>query len=348
MPDVLRARSLADLVGVVPILLGFHPRDSLVAFCLHGPGGRIGFRLRADLPELGELTELTELLAAHLASQQPDAVVVIAFAEHAGVADEAVAALEAALARHDVDVCEAARFDGRRAYSLLCDDPGCCPPEGVPCDAATSPMLAEAVFRGVEVLPDREALERRFAPQSGPLVDEVAAAVSRERARMVRLRRELRREGRRTRRSLETELARAGAQRVRDVLDRLGARGAPGAEEIATLAVWSSLVGVRDVAWARIDRATAPDALGLWRTVATRVPQRWVVAPLCLAAFAAWLSGDGAQAQCALDRVEDLDPDCSMAALVQKALTHCLDPRSWEMPGDALGAAGVRESPRVS
>ncbi len=98
-----------------------------------------------------------------------------------GAADDrcarpAVEALVAQLEQAGVPVAEAARFDGARYFSYTCDEPRCCPPEGVPCDVEGSAVLAEAVFRGQEILPDREALARRFAPVAGPVRDDVRQA----------------------------------------------------------------------------------------------------------------------------------------------------------------------------
>ena len=64
---------------------------------------------------------------------------------------------------------------------------------------------------------------------------------------------------------------------------------------------------------------------------ATNVRARVFYAPAAtLLAFAAWLSGDGALAWCALDRARTADPDYSMAALVERALTCAVPPSSWE------------------
>ena len=55
-------------------------------------------------------------------------------------------------------------------------------------------------------------------------------------------------------------------------------------------------------------------------------------AVLSLAGFAAWLSGDGASAWCAVERAEAAAPHYSMAALLRETLTRCLPPDVWRPP----------------
>ncbi|MGH1562758.1 DUF4192 domain-containing protein [Mumia sp. DW29H23] len=333
MTDVMRARTLSDLIAVVPVLLGFHPHDSLVAVCLDGPSCRAGFRLRVDLPPVEHVEDAAEQLVGYLLLQEPDAVALVAYAD--AHRDEDARRLADAMTQrlrdHDVLVTDAVRFDGARYFSYSCEDPSCCSPEGVPCDVRTSPLLAEAVFRGVEVLPDRDGLVRRFAPVAGLLRAEAERATAVEASALGR-----RRLPGRTQR--DPELLQRGLDRVRPVVDAwlsaadavAGTGPALSAADKAALSVWTSLVVVRDVLWAGITRDNALESLALWREVAVSAVRPFEAAPLTLAAFAAWLAGDGAQAQCALDRVREVAPRYSMAGLVQTALSGCLDPAHWE------------------
>jgi hypothetical protein len=50
-PGVVRLSSPADLVGVLPWRLGFHPTESLVVVCLEGPRRRDRLVMRVDLAE---------------------------------------------------------------------------------------------------------------------------------------------------------------------------------------------------------------------------------------------------------------------------------------------------------
>ncbi|MFD1826671.1 MULTISPECIES: DUF4192 domain-containing protein [Mumia] len=328
MTDVIRARTLSDLIGAVPAMFGFHPEHSLVALCLNGARSQVGFRLRVDLPPPDDAPALAEALVGYLVAQQPEAVIVLAYADDDGEARPAVDALVARLEEEGVRLADAARFDGERFYSYSCDDTRCCPPEGVPCDVEGSAVLAEAVFRGMEILPDRATLARRFEPVTGAARDDVALAAGPELTALAACAAG----AQDPQRDLRT--LRRGLDRVVPVLDAVleGDEDEPvviSAEDRALLAVWASLVIIRDVAWTMITHDNAVRSLELWRQVAVSAPLPFEVPALTLAAFAAWLSGDGAQAQCALDRVRVVAPDYSMAVLIQSALSGCLDPRSW-------------------
>ncbi|KAA1423411.1 DUF4192 domain-containing protein [Mumia zhuanghuii] len=383
MTEILRARTLSDLIGVVPALFGFHPQDSLVAICLDGPSGQAGFRLRSDLPPVAQARTAARALVGYLAAQEPAGVVLIAFAtaDRDAEARAVVDAMTAALTAKEVRVTDAVRYDGDRYFSYSCDDPRCCPPEGVPCAADSSLMLAEAVYRGLEVLPSRDDLVRRFAPVVGPARRKAEKATAREAAALERRCRASRRAhgapGQRVPVSgvpvdgvpvdgapgqRDPEVIRHALDRVLPIVDRVLLRagdiatdvgGAPsdaagGALSVAdkatlsvadkaALSVWTSLTVVRDVLWSRITHDNAAASLAMWREVGVSAVAPFQAAPLTLAAFSAWLSGDGAQAQCALDRVEEVSPAYSMAELIQTALTRCIDPRAWPgLPGDDI------------
>jgi hypothetical protein len=96
-------------------------------------------------------------------------------------------------------------------------------------------------------------------------------------------------------------------------------------------------VEVRDVAWAEMSHADAARHVDLWRDVVRRVPVHLRAAPAALLGFAAWLSGDGALASCALDLCQDAEPGYSMAGVLTQALAAGLPPDSWRpMPRDTL------------
>ena len=50
-PVVVRLGGPPDIVGAMPSFIGFHPSESLVVMCLHGPRKRNGLTMRFDLPE---------------------------------------------------------------------------------------------------------------------------------------------------------------------------------------------------------------------------------------------------------------------------------------------------------
>jgi hypothetical protein len=60
-------------------------------------------------------------------------------------------------------------------------------------------------------------------------------------------------------------------------------------------------------------------------------------------ALAAWLSGDGALAWCAVDRCREVDPHHSLARLVADLLEHATNPQVWDAlrPGLAVAPDGA-------
>jgi hypothetical protein len=100
--------------------------------------------------------------------------------------------------------------------------------------------------------------------------------------------------------------------------------------EVARLSAWLRHIEVRDTAWCLLDPAEPDNHLDLWQQVTSRAAPRYVAAPATLLAFAAWLAGRGALAQCALDRVFDDDPDYSLGLLLADALAAGLPPSAWQ------------------
>jgi Domain of unknown function (DUF4192) len=86
---------------------------------------------------------------------------------------------------------------------------------------------------------------------------------------------------------------------------------------------------VRDVAWCAISRDEAAAHVRVWRDLVRRSPEELVAPAAGLLAFAAWLSGDGALAWCAVDRSLRADPDHTLAQLVAQALEGAVPPSAW-------------------
>lgn len=321
-PAVYTAHDPADLIGILPTLFGFSPTDSLVGIATHGPRGRFGFRLRIDMPAPREVDEAAALVAGHLRRQDPDGVVLVALTPHQTTAAMLLGAVRSRLA--EVPLIAAVRADGRRYWT-----PGvACPSEGVPYASETHPAVVHAVVEGMEILPDRAALVERFAPASGALLARMEYATDAVLARLTT-----------TLASMSSgDLAIAGMHAIGPVIDRaVGGGPALGDEERALLAVWVSATPVRDTAWALINHDNARRMLQVWTQVARSVVPPFEPAVLCLTSFAAWLSGDGAQALIAVERALEVDPDCQMAKLLLDLLGAGLSPRLWAA-GDARGA----------
>jgi len=354
---VLRVRSLPDLLALVPVVLGFEPHESLVLVAVAGP--RTGFHVRVDLPlrrnDEGndeEVAALVDQVTAAALTQECARVAVVGFstaktAQERRHVDDLLEAVAKRLDDHGVDVLDVLRTDGGRYWSLRCTDAGCCLPGGTPYDPAASELRAEATLAGIAVAPDRDAVAARLAAVSGEAAVGMRAATRAAEQEVVAAL------GLRGRRALARPPARAlragaqaGATRVDRLLDRLldqlraqveaggGAAVDDGLSDAdaAALSVWCSMTCFRDLAWCRMTCDDARQQLALWSAVARRVVPPYEPAVLSLAGFAAWLSGDGASAWCAVERAERADPAYSMAALLRETLTRCLPPDVWRPP----------------
>ena len=92
-------------------------------------------------------------------------------------------ALRHAAAENGLELRDVLRVDEGRYWSYLCREPSCCPPDGVPFDAAAHPAGAAMATSGREVLTSRDALAATIAPVTGP----AAEAMKRETRRAERI-----------------------------------------------------------------------------------------------------------------------------------------------------------------
>jgi len=246
-------------------------------------------------------------------------------------------AFVAGLATRAVDVQLAVRADGTRWFPLsgLRGDPH----EGEEYDLATHPFTLQAMVEGRVVHASRTALGDSLLPADPDEVERVAAVVEHEGDRLVAAsrqplgppdpegaRRHLVAEGRWVQQRVRRLLA--AGEGAGDAVEAGG--GALSDEDAGRLLVGLLSIEVRDVAWAEMTRDNARRHVALWSGLVRRAPLDVLAPPATLLAFAAWLAGDGALAWCALDRAKEADPDYSMAALVERALTCAVPPSTWE------------------
>lgn len=316
-PDVYKANTPGDLFALVPALFGFHPHESLVAIATHGSRHRFGFRLRMDLPDFGDAEAMAHHVAGYLRKQDPDGVVLLAISKDAEPAGALVRALLDVL--DDVTIVEAARGDGEHYWSYLCDG-DCCPQTGTRYGHQCSTVLAEAVFNGTEILPDREALARRFDGPTGQRRERMATVVAPIGDEIEQL----------TGDATDREVRELRLERLQDVIGRgLDDPAALTDVDVAVLAAWASVIPVRDQIWSMMSRESATRWLRLFTHAAGFTVPPYEPAVLCLAAFAAWLVGDGAQAHIAASMALDVDAGYTMAHLILQILESGMPPSSW-------------------
>jgi hypothetical protein len=309
---MLRLRTPQDVIAAVPYLLGFHPAGSLVAIGSEGLQGSCALRL--DLPPDELLDDAAEQIAGLLVANGFPRAVLVGY----GGAEQVnpfMAAARAALDLRGVEVLEALRVEGGRFWSCRCAVPGCCPPEGTPYDISSSPIAAQATLAGRVALSGRGELARSVAPVDGAARDAMRRATERATGRLASWMLDCGRDDALLRARTATE----GVAHARDLVRR----GRPLTDdEVAWLGVLLIHPRVRDEALIHTDA----DRLDLWRDVLRRVAERFAAAPACLTAYAAYLSGDGALANVALDRAIAVDPGYSMAVLLRDIMLSGVPP----------------------
>lgn len=320
----VRLTDPGEVAAAVPQLLGFRPEESLVVISLQGPDAlRVGLTLRVDLPPEGHGEPLAEHVVQTLRRHRPAGVVAVLVTEAPDGPGpdlpqrELLHALTRALARAALPLHDALLVRDGRWWSYDCPRPCCMPGAGTELPVGPTVLEAASVAAGVVVARDRAALEERLTGAVAPELREACLRVAR--GRWLRAA-DVGWEG------VADEARRA----VRAALDRCGRSAplrAPLTEQELAEVVW----GLRDTAvrdWAlRLclgDDAAAAESL--WTECTRRAPAPLDAAPATLLAVCAWLRGDGATANVALERALTADPDHTLARLLARALAGCLDP----------------------
>lgn len=313
-PPRLRLKSPVDVLSAVPYLLGFHPTDSVVVLGLRGR--RLVFHARADLPaesaSQSAVMELATQLLELLRAQRSNAIIAVGYGSPERVTP-LVLAVGNAVRRKALKVFELLRVTDGRYWSYVCEDPRCCPPEGVRFDVAASQVAAQATFAGFTALPDRAALVSTLSAPSGAALAAAEAA------------------GGRARKAIATEACLDSAA-IRSLDTALGRYAAGGRLDDGEVALLAARVDqhrqLRDIAWEGMEGGPTPVSVhvALWTDVVRRCDPTLVVASAVLLAYSCWLTGDGVRASIAVERALAVDPDCSAALLISELLARAVPP----------------------
>jgi len=326
----VRVSSVAGFLAVVPHLLGFHPSQSMVVVGLNERSGRIMLGFRYDLPDPPDAARSRDI-AQHASTVLKARRIKIAIAAGYGpgtLVTPVAEALREVLLGVGITLRDLLRVQDGRYWSYACQDPGCCPPDGVPFDGPAHPAAAALAAAGITARPDRAALAGSLAPLAGPAAQAMARATERAQHRA-------------------RELAAAApeptaSQRLVIDVGRAAVRDAIGAyrgggeitdhDELAWLSVSLADLRVRDEAWARMDPRFRSAHQRLWIDVVRHASEPYVPAAASLLAFVAWQSGDGALANIAIERALAADPGYSMAQLIGQAVDAGLPPSAARLP----------------
>lgn len=327
-------RTPIDLLAMVPYVMGFHPEDSIVLVTVGDAVDQ--FHARLDLPDdPDDLPCIVESITDAVERNGVRRVAIVVYSDDEYVAAVVSQAVTTALGEDGVDVAEALRTDGERWYSLTgCTEP-CCPQDGTPYDLRSHPLTAQAVLEGQVTLPSRQALEDSIIGDDPEAMVAVEEAADRHHTRVLgAVRHPLGPPAPEGARAHLVQEGRWAAERVRRFL----ADAEPFShDEAGRMLVAMTSIEVRDVAWAEMTQANAARHVDLWRDLVRRAPYDLVAPPAALLGFAAWLSGDGALAWCAVERCQQAEPDYSLAGLLTQALAGAVPPSVWRpVPRDDL------------
>ena len=311
---VFTAHDIPDLINTLPTLFGFTPEDSIIAIATFGPRNRLGFRLRMDMPAKEHVHVAARQIVAHLAHQRAEGAIVIAVTDRTDVAERLVPHVERRLGR--IRPVLGVWADGKRYWTTFDDDD----PEGHPYQTSDHHLaVVQAVAGGQEILPNRAALAAKLEPVDGfrrVWLDHGAETVAIQIAAALNTR-----QGR-------TE-EQVGMADLSSALDAALARRRLSDDQALRLAVWATILPVRDALWALITPDNARDMVGLWSHVVRCVPPPMSAPSLCLAGFASWLCGDGTLALIAAERALAVDPHYTLAGLLLKLLEGGVPPSTW-------------------
>ncbi|MFJ8253700.1 DUF4192 domain-containing protein [Streptomyces sp. NPDC094466] len=346
-------RGPAELADALPYLMGFYPNDSVVMVALHGGRGRFGGRLRLGIPQApGEWGPVADQLAECLVSGserregRPDAIVVFLCQDSPDGSGGRLTMerlrpfaqrLRTACGALDVPVLEALCISDGRYWSYCCPDLRCCPDQGNPLVMpGTTVMAAAAAYAGVHVRGTLRDMEARLQPWRTPAaVTAQEEALDRAAPALIprlldeRARSEVATETLRTARTLMARIEEA--QPAPPALSDAGDDQLIGPDEAAAVILGLQDRETRDKAAAWMEGAEAQAALRLWRTLARRCVGPYgehAAAPLTLAGWVSWSTGDEPGARVALALALRADPDYTFAQLLHRACNEGLDPEA--------------------
>ncbi len=295
----LAVRSIDDLVGLVPYLIGFHPEASLVAMVLER--GRVAVTARVDLDAVTDPAALDQLLARLFGRFPAAEAWFLAYTDDEDLAWEVL--------DNCVELVGLVRLGrvlqvGSRRWRA--DGP----------DGATGRISGEvsaaAAHAAVLGLPARSSRSDLAAGIAGPPDAEVDALLGEFEAQA-------------------GELGAMGAGARRRLLRRLLLEPPPLAfVDCVRLAVLVSspdgqLAALRAIRW-----RNAEAHLERWTQVVRHCLSSARAAVLGLLGVAAWQTGDGALQVVCLEELEKLDPMAPVAGLLQWVNTEVVPPQAWE------------------
>ena len=326
----------SSLVASCAPLLGFEPTDCVVAFIVDVPGRSGPVLARMDLGDPGSAPRLARDLTRGIVGTRGSVADLVAFidaddeSERAGLPSTPMLdALADCLEDAGIAVGACLSTNGHVWWSHGCPDSACCG-RAEPLDpSVVTRVRAEYVYAGYAPLGSREEIAARITPDPAGQAG-VAEVLLRSRppSRVERWRDSQVRQLYRLLGPTGT-----GAQPAGSPIGGQAARLTPARTARALLGLAD--IRVRDCVLLRLVRAEPADS-GAWRhtvevlsQIVRMAPGGSGAPPATLLAIVAWMRGDGALANAALDRSDEDDPEYRLARLVRQVMANGIDPNLW-------------------
>lgn len=326
---IVKLSTPEDVICSLPAIVGFHPCESMVVMCLRGERKRQDLTLRYDLPPAAEDEPgMAVDVASRAIARDASGVMIVCFTEapdeHGALPRQAlVDGTIRELGRYGIGYLHLLLVRGGRWWSYDRDD--AIPIEGTPLPDELSGAAAEVealnALHGRVIRPDREHLE---ASVKGPVALREVDLDQRYREAVVTYAAELEAHGHEGARALTLALT-----------DSLLERFEAGETDLDDAEACRVLVGFTDVlardvviGWG-VDDSDRRPLLALLTALAQRALDD-DASPICaMIASVAYLGGDGALGNVAVERALRSDPGYSLARLMETALQSPVDPRQF-------------------
>lgn len=303
-PARLAVKTVEDLVGLVPYLLGFHPEESLVVIVLQR--GQVAVTARVDLAAVAAPVVLADLLG-RLFERFPGAEGwFLAFTDDDALAWEVLTSCVELVGADRI-----ARLIQAGSGSWRSDGPD--GPTGA--TTTSSPAAAQATLLGMPARRSRRELAGMIV---GPPAAELAGLTAETEVRLA----EVAALSSRARRGMLKGLLRTPAHCTVADCVRLAVLADQPAGQVAALR--------------HLAHGNADQQLALWTQVARHTLAAYRPTVLSLLGFAAWQTGDGALQVVCLEELERAGTWSPLAGLLGWVNASVTPPHEWEQVRPAL------------
>ena len=293
-----------DLLVAVPFMVGYHPKDSLVAMALRE--NKVVMAMRVDFPDMQQLLSVARTISSHLVREEASEAIIVGYLPTGLDIDDPLAIVRETIAGHEILVKECIEVRGERFKSSVCADLECCPPEGTPIPLLSdSRVTAEQVAAG-NPLPYLDLDEMKRSIASEPAGKELTKAIKKVP--------DIDYESQDI-----TTWQREGANAINEIALEFRRKGYVKSNNLIALVLARLLdLQVRDYAMGMPNEETSEQLWDMWRWLLRIAPPGYIAPVAVIFATMSYERGDGALAQRALDRAFDDNPKYQMAKLLRR------------------------------